>query len=253
MLNLNIPLPYLVSAAYLTAGGLVLWCCWDKVPSITNLQSGRYLIAFTTTAVLLGFFVTNRGTFPGRSNIATGMEPRSPDDWSCPTDDQNRYSTRDRTRFDSDFPKVLGYPSGGGVLMLPLDIAVAEYLSIPRLETARRASDQTEEDAFCRRLRLLGAKWWESEDTYIRKLIGFDEMTEMEGKDGITVGWPGKEGEGGVWILRKLPGTEMMRMCLNMRERCELLERLGATFYEDAREVEEFREVLSEQSAQRVE
>ncbi|GIZ43238.1 hypothetical protein CKM354_000647000 [Cercospora kikuchii] len=245
MFNLIIPLPYLTAAAYLTAGGLLLWCYWDKVSSITNSQSGRYLIAFTIATVLLGLLIANRQSSVGRPNSATSSSM----EFSRPTGERYQRSARDRTRFGSDFPKVLGYPSSGGVLMLPLDIAVAEYLGIPRLEKAHRASDQAEEDAFCRRLRLLGAKWWESEDTYIRKLLGAEEMTEMEEKEGITVGWPGKEGKGGVWILRTRSNAQMLRMCLDMQERCELLERLGATFYEDAREVEEFQEVFSEQSA----
>lgn len=249
MSSLNtITINYPIAAAYLTAGGLLSWYYWDQVSSITNLQSVRFLLALVTT-VLLGFLVANRGRFAGRSDGMEWPDSRGP---SCPTDDVNRYSTNERTRFETDFPKVLGYPSSGGVLMLPLDIAIAEYLGIPRLEKARRASDQAEEDTFCRRLRLLGAKWWESEYTYLRRLIGAEEMTETEEKDWITVGWPGKEGEGGVWILRTRSRTQMLRMCVTMKERCELLERLGATFYEDAREVEEFQEVFSGQSAQRV-
>lgn len=79
----------------------------------------------------------------------------------------------------------------------------------------------------------------------MRKLIGFEKMTEMERKDGIIVGRSGKEREGGVWILRTKKKTEMLSMCLNMKERCGLLKKWGAIFYEDPREVEEFEGVFS--------
>lgn len=244
MFNLTLPFPYLLGAtSFLTAGGLVWWCYWDKVSAITSLHGGKVLIAFTITTVLLGF-IANRGLSAGKSNFATSMEARSNNDISCPTDDPNRYSTRERTRFQSYFPKVFGFPSSGGVLMLPLDIAVAGYLGIPRLEIVHRALDPVEEDAFCRRLRLLGAKWWESEYTRARKRFGMEKMTEEEEKEGITVGWPGKEVEGGVWILRTKANTAMLSMCLNMKERCDLLKSWGAIFYEDPREVEEFEGVF---------
>ncbi|EME39229.1 hypothetical protein DOTSEDRAFT_138430, partial [Dothistroma septosporum NZE10] len=156
-------------------------------------------------------------------------------------------STRDRTRFESDFSKVFGYPSSGGVLILPLDVAVAEYLGISRLKFVHRASDQIEEDAFCNRLRLLGAKWWTSEETYMLKLIEFQEMTEVEKRDGITAGWPGKGLESGVCILRTRADIEMSRMCVSMEERCGTLERWCATFYEDPRDVEEFEGIVLEE------
>ena len=144
--------------------------------------------------------------------------------------------------------------------MLPLDIAVAKYLGVPRLESAHRASDSVDEDAFCDRLRLLGAKWWESEHDYMRHFIGFDELTEAEevkkDDEEMIVGWPSKDeqGEGGVWILRvrspkDCPESTRLRMCLDMEERCELLKTWGAIFYEDPREVEEFKEVLGKRSS----
>ncbi|USW56781.1 hypothetical protein Slin15195_G101000 [Septoria linicola] len=206
-----------------------------------NLQSGRILVVSTIAIMILGFFVHERG------NSTVGSDLRiSRTSVSCPTDDPNQYSTRDRTTFDLDAPMVLGYPSTGGVLMLPFDIAIAEYLGIPRLGTAYRASDPIEEDKFCDRLRLLGAKWWKSQDTYVRKLIGIEEMTEMERKEAIIVGWPGEEEKEGVWVLRSSRGTQKLVMCVNMRERCQLLEKWGATFYEDSRDVEEFRRFFEE-------
>lgn len=133
--------------------------------------------------------------------------------------------------------------------MLPLSIAVAEFLNLPRLEIAHRDPDPVAEDAFCARLRFLGAKWWESEDSYVRKLIGLEEMEEAEeAKEGIVVGRP--EGEGaGVWVLRTMrmiPDAAMLDMCVSMKERCGLLEKWGATFYENPGEVDEFEGVLLE-------
>lgn len=225
-LNLNLPLHSL------TAGCLAFWYYWDIVTSITNLQSGRFLVACTVTIVPLGFIIA-----AGRSTSDSSMEPRDQRDTSSPAGEQYR------TRYKPNVSEVLGYPSNGGILMLPLDIAVAEYLGIPRLEVVYRDLDPINEDAFCNRLRLLGAKWWQSEDSYMLKLIGIEDMTEMEKREGIIVGWPG---EGGVWILRTRADTAMLRMCVSMKERCSLLERWGAIFYEDPRGVEEFEGVFLE-------
>ena len=241
----------MIAPVYLAVGGIVLWRFWDKVPPIPYPQGGPFLIAFIITVVLLGLLIICRTSFTSRPNPApmNDLPPwglrRDGGRGSCPTDDLSQFSTTDRTRFEGGSPEVRGYPSTGGILMLPLDIAVAEHLGLPRLQSVRRASDPIEEDAFCDRLRLLGAKWWESEYVYYRKLIGMDDMTEMEKKEAITVGWPAT---GGVWILRSRKGLDsgMLRMCVKMEERCELLKRWGATFYEDPSEVEEFGDVFAE-------
>lgn len=136
--------------------------------------------------------------------------------------------------------------------MLRLDVAIAEYLGLSRLEAASRADDSVDEDLFCDRLRLLGAKWWESEESYVSKVIELEDMTplekqKMEGE--MLVGWPGTVDEG-VWILRVTGNRDypqegaMLRMCVSMTERCILLERWGAVFYEDPRDVVEFAAVL---------
>lgn len=238
----------MIAPIYLAVGGIVLWRFWDKVPPIPSPQSGPFLIAFIITVVLLGLLIICRTPLTSRPNPAPMKDP-FPLGLRKDGDDQYEYSTRDRTRFSADSPKVLGYPSTGGVLMLPFDIAVAEFLDLPRLQIAHCSRKQIDEDAFCGRMRLLGAKWWKSEETYMRKLIGFEAMTETEKKEGITVGWPAT---GGVWILQSRKGLQSasLRMCVNMEERCELLERWGATFYENPSEVEEFEEVFAERGVQ---
>ena len=131
--------------------------------------------------------------------------------------------------------------------MLPLDAAIASYLDLPRFSPIKRAASADEENAFCDRLRLLGAKWWSSEDDYMQKMVGMQDFSEEQLKE-LVVGWP--NAGRGVWVLRGSTAQElpkesyMLNLCVNMGERCDLLERWGATFYENPMEVPEFAHVL---------
>ncbi|KAL9115809.1 MAG: hypothetical protein Q9227_000177 [Pyrenula ochraceoflavens] len=159
----------------------------------------------------------------------------------CPRYAHNDYPIEYRTVFYPSGREARGYPSTGGLLLLPFDIAVAQHLNLPRLSPSRRAQNVTDEDIFCKRLRLLGAKWWRSDHDHAEKLIGFTEATEEE-KKRIIVGWP-SNGHG-VWIMRmhnegpRPRDYGKLRMCLNMDERCALLDSWGAEFYDDPKNVE---------------
>lgn len=158
----------------------------------------------------------------------------------------DEFSTTIRTDFSSSVPHVRSFPSTGGILLLDFDIAVAEYLNLPRLKSVDRSTDAAQEDAFCNRMRLLGAEWWSSERAYHDEGAEYDDS----GKDvkRLVVGWP-SDGKG-VWMLgatsysRLLSDSCKLRMCTTMDERCQLLEELGATFYSDPKIVPEFAGVL---------
>ncbi len=127
------------------------------------------------------------------------------------------------------------------------------------------------EDAFCRDLLLLGAKWWDSEARYrfvSRFTAGFQpaiddvddgrvEEPVLRERRWVKVGWEGGTasdvhagcdggtGSGGLWVLDcdinmegileedNMPPLDAGRLILarSMVERCEILERLGARFF----------------------
>ncbi|KAF2188681.1 hypothetical protein K469DRAFT_660444 [Zopfia rhizophila CBS 207.26] len=73
-----------------------------------------------------------------------------------------------RISFDTPTIMIYGYPSRGGVIMLedvsPTDL---DFLALDRTDPPMfRHEDPEEEDAFCQRLLLLGAKWWDSMAQY---------------------------------------------------------------------------------------
>ena len=149
--------------------------------------------------------------------------------------------------------------------MIVLDHAEAvdlEFLGLDPLHPpAKRLSNQTDEDVFCQRLLLLGAKWWDSEarfqflqdvDVDVRAMQALEDETEpeptMRERRWVSVGWPTT---GGLWVAEfdtNLPGimeddnllpfdSARLKLARTMDERCELLrDCFRATFYNDVRD-----------------
>jgi hypothetical protein len=98
------------------------------------------------------------------------------------------------------------------------------------------------EDAFCDRLRRIGATWWASEQESQDVLAGLRKATEVESKV-LVFGWPSDMS--GVWVLRYASEDEvpedfgMVRMALDMDEKIEAMRKFGAEFFADVRKVEE--------------
>jgi len=128
-----------------------------------------------------------------------------------------------------------------------------------------------EEDAFCRDLLLLGAKWWDSEARYrfvSRFDAGFqpaiDDVDDgrvaepvLRERRWVKVGWErttasdvragydGGTGSGGLWVLdcdtnmegileednQPPPDAGRVNLARSMAERCEILERLGGRYF----------------------
>ena len=152
-----------------------------------------------------------------------------------------RKSPKQRVRFGFGCCFVHGYPSSGGILIKnDIDVVDALFLGINRLQPCFPSSDPTE-DAFCDKLRCIGAKWWQYAKEQFRSEFTGQSGTEQQ--EAVTVfGWP--EG-GGVFVLRfkneaALPKDfGRMRMCLNMEERCQVMKEYDANFYVDPKYVEE--------------
>lgn len=172
-----------------------------------------------------------------------------------------------RSFFNFDGCHIHGHPSTGGILIKhSADLVDLHYLSLPRLTSTPRSSDAAEEDAFCERLRRVGASWWKDEDEFLRAYHGIDEYIADTGSDidwdlqdanakrakrRRTFGWPA---DGlGVWVTKLKPfllrpegyGTKMC-FALSMEERIGVMQEFGAEFVEDVEMVKELNEPWSE-------
>lgn len=149
--------------------------------------------------------------------------------------------------------QVYCWPSVGGILVArrvtPVEL---DFLSLPRFTPVLRreldGNNATAEDAFCRRLRLLGAHWYVDYWDY----LGAHEMlfrpSTSEEDELLHLGWP-ENGEG-VWVLRQKDKNDIwegmwrMQNAFTMDERCKALEMAGATFFERPEDSEHVKTLL---------
>ena len=164
----------------------------------------------------------------------------------------------DRCVIFDDTINIFGYPSRGGFILLERADAIDfVFLNISRFDPPLdRAATQAAEDEFCQRLLLLGAKWFDSQSR-IRFMLGLKEndarcLNDLENwktpelvlgeRQWVKVGWPTQGG--GLWVGEwdtTLPGiledevvpgdAARVTLALDMDERCDILKRMGATFY----------------------
>ncbi|KAL4908644.1 hypothetical protein BDW74DRAFT_175326 [Aspergillus multicolor] len=134
--------------------------------------------------------------------------------------------------------QVFGYPSCGGLYVLDDCTAFElEFLGYGRLDLPKgyRAKLREEEDAFCDKMRRLGAAYWERYSDYMRSQI----LHHGEPEGYVRVGWPET---GGVWVLdTTVPeasekGAALIKNAFTMEEYCRLIERLGGVFYANPRD-----------------
>jgi hypothetical protein len=129
---------------------------------------------------------------------------------------------------------VLGCPSKGGIYVYytycPIDL---DFLHLDRFNPVSRSPNTVEEDVHCVNMRKLGARWWESEEAWDRYAIFHQQSPD---DPFIVVGWLSG---GGVWVL-KTTRQEALKLgagkagnAYNMDERCQIIEKLGGTFYKE--------------------
>lgn len=130
-----------------------------------------------------------------------------------------------RIAFEETSLSLVAWPSRGGFIVLQRATAVDfDFLGFDRLNPPlRRHSSQSAEDDLCRRLLLLGAKWWDSLARYrFFRLLDIlpSALTDKEEdrepwltlreRRWVTVGWP-SDPRGGLWVAEfdtSLPGIE---------------------------------------------
>lgn len=142
-----------------------------------------------------------------------------------------------RTSFGKYDCTIYSYPSSGGLYVKTnADAVDLDFLNLPRLYPfSRQTSDisksdqDAEEDAFTRRLRMLGAQYFASKYFYLRDLESHRQIVMP------IYGWPSS---GGLLVLSFEKGEVMpsdvgrLRFARSMDERCEVMKDLGAIFYE---------------------
>lgn len=186
------------------------------------------------------------------------------------------YPKTTRSVFTGADWRVHCHPSTGGVLIKEsANIVDLQFLSLSRSVPSNRSLDDGEEDEFCTRMRRVGASWWTSEYAFwaAREPDFFGGhryyepgSEERELKDAeeararkiVEFGW--RLDSVGVWVLRfagyddyeEMPSEyetvprdyRLINFALDMEEKIELMKRFGATFVEDASQVEELRDEL---------
>lgn len=131
------------------------------------------------------------------------------------------YNSKVRSVFDDDASFIYAWPSRGGVIVLQEPEAIDfEFLGLDPLDPLlQRSDDQDSEDDFSKRLLLLGAKWWDSEERF--RFAAPSKMTSdwlgnkrsvnsdnsfrdvwrpdptMRERRWVKVGWPST---GGLWV-----------------------------------------------------
>ena len=154
-----------------------------------------------------------------------------------------------RTQFGPRTTVVRGFPSKGGIYLLrdagPVELG---FLSLNRFRESPRSQKPAEEDAFCQRMRGMGAQWFENEEEA-------DKGSPLKVRDGKRVGrmevWLGWPESGGVWVLeieefegaRKGVGGRI-RNAKSMEERCSFIEMLGGVFYSDRKDCHLTRDII---------
>lgn len=167
-----------------------------------------------------------------------------------------------RTVYCDNKIKVYGWPSRGGLVVLDrVTLVDFDFLGFDTVSPPlKRDRDQDAEDEVCKRLLLLGATWFDSQDRYDIVAAVEDDFDPLilKIKSGeapaptkterrwVEVGYPSESQGGGLWVAEydnpvfgppwqgpPIPGEDVhLLLARNMEEKCEILRQLGARFLE---------------------
>ncbi|KAK2865065.1 hypothetical protein FQN49_003943 [Arthroderma sp. PD_2] len=142
-------------------------------------------------------------------------------------------------RYSLDYGKVACWQNDG-VWIEDLTAVEMSALGVDRLQDTERSLDQEEEDAFCARLRLYGASFWQLPPRWPKHVNwceAIDDCAEPAIKVNLEVCFPET---GGVWTLDTTGGWKQfyprifaLQKTLTMEERCKVIKDLGGHFCED--------------------
>ncbi|KAI0885877.1 uncharacterized protein GGS22DRAFT_162191 [Annulohypoxylon maeteangense] len=176
---------------------------------------------------MFNFWPLSHGTRPSSDH-----EPGYDDCIECEPDPPDTI----RVRIGSHSTCVYGYPSSGGVLVLPHCNGVdLSFLGLPRFDSCDRSDDPEVEDRHCALMRKLGAWKFTSVGEY-----EFAELLQpdtLDRKKLVIAAWL-QSGEG-VWVLvtdrceAGGKGVGSIWNAFSMDERCQEVEKFGGIFYQD--------------------
>ena len=142
-------------------------------------------------------------------------------------------------RYSLHYGKVACWQDGG-VWIKELTPVEMSSLDIDRFQDTPRALEHADEDAFCTRLRMYGASFWQLPPQWpehVNWCEAVDDCVKPTKKVNLEVGFPES---GGVWLLDTSQGWDGLypqslglRNALTMDERCEVIKDLGGRFCED--------------------
>jgi len=138
---------------------------------------------------------------------------------------------------------IYAWPRKGVVIKDTADIVDMAFLGFDRFDPpTHREKEQDKEDEFVRELLKIGGKFWTSQRRASNVGLGLKAGDDEERLERYF-GWDPVDGSGGVWALEfdeyeleERPETCRLALCITMKERCTVLQKLGATFYEDPKE-----------------
>jgi len=169
--------------------------------------------------------------------------------------------TNKRLTFLQDSVSVMAWPSRGGVIVLQCATALDfDFLGLDTVHTpTHRNPDQNAEDSLCKRLLLLGAKWFDSYERYgfianveedhdptiLALEAGEAEPPTTMERRWVSIGHTNTNGDGGLWVAEYdtvmygmkekhslLPADAgKVVIARTMAEKCQILESMGGKFY----------------------
>ncbi|KAI1171748.1 hypothetical protein F4777DRAFT_564443 [Nemania sp. FL0916] len=191
------------------------------------------LLTFAAAAAAFYFYL-NGITFYQRSTLSPSWDDADDDELPAPVkpfEPLQRYSLH--------YGQVACWQDGG-VWIKALTPVEMSFLGIDRFRDTARAPEQADEDAFCARLRMYGASFWQLPPQWpehVNWCEDIDVCVAPTKKVSLEVGFPTS---GGVWVLDTSSGWDELyprslglQNALTMDERCEVLKDLGAHFCED--------------------
>ncbi|KAL8977547.1 MAG: hypothetical protein Q9205_006671 [Flavoplaca limonia] len=204
----------------------------DESDQTTSWKRSTLVILLIITAILLAYpsfrdYTSQSLPVLQDSNMETDF--KESDSTPLPT-------PRIRAGFGLRMTTIRGFPSKGGFYLLEVAGPVEmDFLGLDHFQEALPSINPTEEDAFCQRMRALGASWFENE-TEAERTTPFKVVNgKRVGKTEVWFGWPE---HGGVWVLEveEFEGARRgiggrLRNAQTMDERCNCIKMLGGTFF----------------------
>ena len=215
----------------------------DPLPHPARRKTPR-LQAITIIAglvILALLFYSRLGHHPPASPPLAPAEEDPPDDKPF----------KPTLRYDLSTQNAACWPSTGGVWIKPMSPVELAYLGVDRFHDVERDADPDAEDAFCAKLRGIGADWYELPPKWDPGYTWCEDMYGCVKPDVDNRLQLGFTEDGGVWVLdmrggygRYEPGIWGLANCLTMGERCRVIEELGGKFCKSMRDCEETRRLV---------